>query len=63
MTQSRLTNQYVEPVIDGPVEDYKLGICTYPNYYGEIFDAISLVTYMTMMFQCWLMKHMVHTLI
>ena len=39
MTQSRLTNQYVEPVIDGPVEDYKLGICTYPNYYGEIFDV------------------------
>lgn len=39
MHQSDLTFQYVAPVLEDLVGDYKLGICTYPNYYGETFDV------------------------
>ncbi|CUT93696.1 aminotransferase class I/II-fold pyridoxal phosphate-dependent enzyme [Staphylococcus capitis] len=38
MHQSNLTCQYVEPILEDVIEDYKLGICTYPNYYGETFN-------------------------
>lgn len=43
MRQSNLTYQYVEPMIEEMFEDYKLGICTYPNYYGEIFNIENLI--------------------
>ena len=52
MHQSNLTCQYVEPILEDVIEDYKLGICTYPNYYGETFNIeISLINYMIMAFQ------------
>ena len=48
MHQSNLTCQYVEPILEDVIEDYKL-FCTYPNYYGETFNIeISLINYMIM---------------
>lgn len=43
MRQSNLSYQYVEPMLKEKIEDYKLGICTYPNYYGEIFNIENFI--------------------
>ncbi|MBL7639821.1 aminotransferase class V-fold PLP-dependent enzyme [Staphylococcus saccharolyticus] len=40
MQVSRYTHQYVEPLLNNDFdEEFKLGICTYPNYYGETFEV------------------------
>lgn len=42
MTMSKKTNQYLGPNLDtllSQIEQTKLAILTYPNYYGECFDV------------------------
>ena len=46
MKLSEMTNQYVGPNVKAEIKDFedgKLGIFTYPNYYGECFDVQTMI--------------------
>lgn len=46
MNLSKRTNQYEGPNVNAEIKDFneaKLGIFTYPNYYGECFDVQAMI--------------------